>query len=106
MTWQRAKLTPAAAASLAAAVLAVLAGGVLNSRGVRDERYPDRCTSRSVVAARTQADQHSSGGTIVSTVLNQGITEQATLAIGDYPSLYYGKRVNAVHILCRSGPGR
>ncbi len=96
VTWQRAKLTPAAAASLAAAVLAVLAGGVQIVRGVRDEAYPAPLLSPSVAAAGNWLDRHNSGGTIVSTVLNQGITERATLAIGDYPGLmYYGRRVGA-----------
>jgi hypothetical protein len=96
VTWQRAKLTPVATAATAAAVLAVAAGGVQIARGVRGEAHPAPLLSPSVAAAGNWLDRHNSGGTIVSTVLNKGITERATLAIGGYPGLmYYGRRVGA-----------
>jgi hypothetical protein len=96
VAWQRAKLTPVAAASLAAASLAILAGGVQIFRAVRGEAHPAPLLSRPVEAAGDWLHRHNSGGTIVSTVLNKGITERAALAIGGYPGLmYYGRRVGA-----------
>ena len=96
LAWQRVKLTPAAAAAMAAAVLAILAAGVQIDRAVRGEAHPAPLLSQPVEAAGDWLHQHNSGGTIVSTVLNKGITERATLAIGGYPGLmYYGQRVGA-----------
>jgi len=96
LAWQRAKLTPAATASLAAGVLIILAAGVQIIRATGDEARPGPLLSPPVEAAGDWLALHNSGGTIVSTVLNKGITERATLAIGGYPGLmYYGRRMGS-----------
>jgi hypothetical protein len=96
LAWQRAKLTPAATASLTAGVLIVLAAGVQIIRATGDEARPGPLLSPPVEAAGDWLALHNSGGTIVSTVLNKGITERATLALGGYPGLmYYGRRMGS-----------
>jgi hypothetical protein len=96
LAWQRAKLTPAATASLAAGILVILAAGVQIIRATGDEARPGPLLSPPVEAAGDWLALHNSGGTIVSTVLNKGITERATLAIGGYPGLmYYGRRMGS-----------
>ncbi len=91
LAWQRARLTPAAPVSLAAAVAAAMAVGVQAIVGVRGESGPAKLLTPSVTAAGSWLDRHNSGGTIVSTGLNGGITERAALAISGYPGLqYYG----------------
>jgi hypothetical protein len=96
LAWQRAKLTPAATASLTAGVLIILAAGVQIIRATGDEARPGPLLSPPVEAAGDWLALHNSGGTIVSTVLNKGITERATLAIGGYPGLmYYGRRMGS-----------
>jgi hypothetical protein len=93
---RQARLTPVVAASLAAALLAVLACGVQIARAVHAEGYPAPVLSPPVVAAGDWLDRHNSGGTIVSTTLNKGITERAALAISGYPGLmYYGRGMGA-----------
>jgi hypothetical protein len=89
--WQRKAVTPVAVLSLSLAVLAVLAIGLPSARQARTESAPARLLSPSVVAAGAWLRQHNSGGTIVSTGMNHGITERSVLAMGNYPGLmYYG----------------
>jgi len=93
LAWRRDARRPVAVLSVALAILAALAIGVPSARQVRTESRPARLLSPSVVAALDWLRQHNSGGTIVSTVMNRGITERAVLAVGDYTGLmYYGAR--------------
>jgi hypothetical protein len=88
---QRPKLTPAGVSSLALAI-PLVAVGLQTARLARGEEHPARVLSPPVVAAGNWLYRHNSGGTIVSTVLNEGITERASLAISGYPGLqYYGR---------------
>jgi hypothetical protein len=97
VTWRRDRAVPVAVLSLSLAVpavlavLAVLAISVPAARQVRTESSPARLLSPPVVAAGAWPRQHNSGGTIVSTPMNHGITERSVLALGDYEGLmYYG----------------
>jgi hypothetical protein len=86
--WQRASLAPAVVTSLALALL-VVATTIQVAKLAQKESSPARVLSPPVVAAGNWLQRHHSGGTIVSTTLNQGITERATLAITGYPALMY-----------------
>lgn len=91
LAWQRARLTPAAITSLALAIPAILVVGVQTMKGVRWESRPAHLLAPPVVAAGTWLGRHNTGGTIVSTGMNLGITERSVLAMGGYPGLmYYG----------------
>ena len=94
LAWRRNAGAPVALLSLSLAVPAVLAIGVVSIRQEATESRPARLPSPSVLAAGNWLRQHNSGGTIVSTVMNDGITERAVLAMGDYTGLmYYGARI-------------
>ncbi|MDX6337940.1 MAG: hypothetical protein QOG05_5280 [Streptosporangiaceae bacterium] len=89
LAWRRAAVVPAAALSLALAVPAVLAIALPSARQARTESRPARLLSPPVLAAGTWLRQHNSGGTIVSTPMNHGITERSVLALGGYTGLMY-----------------
>lgn len=89
LAWRRAAVVPAAALSLALAVPAVLAIALPSARQARAESRPARLLSPPVIAAGTWLRQHNSGGTIVSTPMNHGITERSVLALGGYTGLMY-----------------
>jgi len=74
---------------LSAIVLAVLAVGVITTRQLNTEARPAKLLRPAVVAAGAWLRAHNSGGTIVSTPMNQGITERSVLAMGDYTGLMY-----------------
>jgi hypothetical protein len=90
--WQRARrLDTGAVLSLAAFVPAVLAAGTQAVTEAASEAQNARLPNPSVVAAGNWLWQHNTGGSIVSTYLNQGITERSMLALSGYPGLmYYG----------------
>jgi hypothetical protein len=92
LAWQtsrRGTVVPVAVLSLALAVLAVLAIGVPSAREARTESSPARLLSAPVVAAGAWLRDHNSGGTIVATPMNHGITERSVLALGNYTGLMY-----------------
>jgi hypothetical protein len=89
LAWRRAAVVPVAALSLALAVPAVLAIALPSARQARTESRPARLLSPPVMAAGTWLRQHNSGGTIVSTPMNHGITERSVLALGGYTGLMY-----------------
>ena len=92
--WLRHASAPVALLSLSLAVLAVLAVSLVAVRQARNESRPARLLSPSVLAAGNWLRQHNSGGTIVSTVMNRGMTERAVLAMGNYTGLmYYGAHI-------------
>ena len=94
LAWRRNAGAPVALLSLSLVVLAVLAISLVSARQARSESRPARLLSPSVLAAGNWLRQHNSGGTIVSTVMNSGITERAVLAMGDYTGLmYYGAHI-------------
>ena len=74
---------------LSATVLAVLAVGVITTRQLDSEARPAKLLRPAAVAAGAWLSAHNSGGTIVSTPMNQGITERSVLAMGDYTGLMY-----------------
>ncbi len=78
-----------AALCLSAAVPAVLAVGVITTRQLHSEARPARLLRPGAVAAGAWLRAHNSGGTIVSTPMNQGITERSVLAMGGYTGLMY-----------------
>ena len=86
---QQGRRVPVAVLSLAVAVPAVLAIFVPSARQARTESAPAHLLSAPVVAAGAWLRQHNSGGTIVSTPMNHGITERSVLALGDYTGLMY-----------------
>ena len=83
------KVVPAAVLSLALAVAVVLAIAVPSVRETRSESSPARLLSAPVVAAGAWLRDHNSGGTIVATPMNHGITERSVLALGDSRGLMY-----------------
>ncbi|HEY5354953.1 MAG TPA: hypothetical protein VIK57_21115 [Streptosporangiaceae bacterium] len=89
---QRARLAPDAVAAASVAGLAAIAVTACTADGIRAESRPTpRLLSESAVTALTWLGWHNSGGTIVSTGMNDGITERAVLAMGGYAGLmYYG----------------
>lgn len=92
LAWQtsrQGKAVPVAVLSLALAVPVVLAIGVPSAREARTESSPARLLSPRVVAAGAWLREHNSGGTIVATPMNHGITERSVLALGDYTGLMY-----------------
>lgn len=94
LAWRRNAGAPVALLSLSLVVPAVLAISLVSARQARSESRPARLLSPSVLAAGNWLRQHNSGGTIVSTVMNSGITERAVLAMGDYTGLmYYGAHI-------------
>lgn len=78
-----------AALCLSAAVPAVLAVGVITTRQLHSEGRPAKLLRPAAVAAGAWLRAHNSGGTIVSTPMNQGITERSVLAMGGYTGLMY-----------------
>lgn len=78
-----------AALCLSAAVPAVLAVGVITTRQLHSEGRPAKLLRPGAVAAGAWLRAHNSGGTIVSTPMNQGITERSVLAMGGYTGLMY-----------------
>jgi hypothetical protein len=89
--WQRARPGPAGLLSLAVAVSAVLAATAQALTQAGQESRPARLPNPAVVAAGHWLTRHNTGGNIVSTYLNRGITERSMLALGGYPGLmYYG----------------
>jgi hypothetical protein len=62
---------------------------VPSAREARTESSPARLLSAPVVAAGAWLRAHNSGGTIVATPMNHGITERSVLALGDYTGLMY-----------------
>jgi hypothetical protein len=89
--WQRAKLNASAALALAVAVPAVLAATAQALTEAGEESRHARLPNPAVVAAGSWLERHNTGGNIVSTYLNRGITERSMLALGGYPGLmYYG----------------
>ena len=92
LAWQTSRqgqVVPVAVLSLALAVPVVLAIGVPSAREARTESRPARLLSAPVVAAGAWLREHNSGGTIVATPMNHGITERSVLALGDYTGLMY-----------------
>ena len=92
LAWQasrQGKVVPVAVLSLALAVPVVLAIAVPSAREARTESSPARLLSAPVVAAGAWLRDHNSGGTIVATPMNHGITERSMLALGDYTGLMY-----------------
>ena len=92
LAWQtsrQGKVVPVAVLSLALAVAVVLAIAVPSVREARTESSPARLLSAPVVAAGAWLRDHNSGGTIVATPMNHGITERSMLALGDYTGLMY-----------------
>jgi hypothetical protein len=92
LAWQtsrQGKVVPVAVLSLALAVPVVLAIGVPSARQARTESGPARLLSAPVMAAGAWLREHNSGGTIVATPMNHGITERSVLALGDYTGLMY-----------------
>jgi hypothetical protein len=92
LAWQtsrQGKVVPVAVLSLALAVPVVLAVGVPSAREARTESSPAHLLSAPVVAAGAWLREHNSGGTIVATPMNHGITERSVLALGDYTGLMY-----------------
>ncbi len=83
------KVVPAAVLSLALAVAVVLAIAVPSVREARSESSPARLLSAPVVAAGAWLRDHNSGGTIIATPMNHGITERSVLALGNYTGLMY-----------------
>ena len=83
------KVVPAAVLSLALAVAVVLAIAVPSVREARTESSPARLLSAPVVAAGAWLRDHNSGGTIIATPMNHGITERSMLALGNYTGLMY-----------------
>jgi hypothetical protein len=91
LAWHRARLGTRAMFSLAAFVPAVLAAGTQALTEAATEAQNALLPNPSVVAAGNWLWQHNTGGNIVSTYLNQGITERSMLALSGYPGLmYYG----------------
>jgi hypothetical protein len=88
-TSRQGKVVPVAVLSLALAVPVVLAIGVPSAREARTESSPAHLLSPSVLAAGAWLRGHNSGGTIVATPMNHGITERSVLALGDYTGLMY-----------------
>jgi hypothetical protein len=86
---QQGRRVPVAVLWLAVAVLAAAAIFVPSARQARTESAPAHLLSAPVVAAGAWLRQHNSGGTIVSTPMNHGITERSVLALGDYTGLMY-----------------
>ena len=78
-----------AALCVSAIVPLVLAVGVITTRQFSSEGRPAKLLRPAVVAAGAWLRAHNSGGTIVSTPMNQGITERSVLAMGDYSGLMY-----------------
>ncbi len=74
---------------MSAIVPAVLAAGVITTRQLHSEAQPAKLLRPAAVAAGAWLSAHNSGGTIVSTPMNQGITERSVLAMGDYTGLMY-----------------
>ena len=92
LAWQtsrQGKVVPVTVLSLALAVPVVLAIGVPSAREAGTESRPARLLSAPVVAAGAWLRDHNSGGTIVATPMNHGITERSVLALGDYTGLMY-----------------
>ena len=92
LAWQasrRGTVVPVAVLSVALAVPVVLAVAVPSAREARTESGPARLLSAPVVAAGAWLRAHNSGGTIVATPMNHGITERSVLALGDYTGLMY-----------------
>ena len=92
LAWQTSRqgqVVPVAVLSLALAVLVVLAIAVPSAREARTESRPARLLSAPVVAAGAWLRDHNSGGTIVATPMNHGITERSVLALGNYTGLMY-----------------
>jgi hypothetical protein len=90
--WRRARLTPGAVLAACVCVPAALAVTVHAAVQIRSESRPtSRLLSKSAAVAGMWLVRHDSGGTIVSTGMNDGITERAVLAMGGYAGLmYYG----------------
>jgi len=87
--WLRNRRAPVAVLALSLAVLAALVLGVQAGREAGTESSSARLLSPPVVAAGNWLQQHNSGGTIVSTGMNDGITERAVLALGGYSGLMW-----------------
>ena len=104
LAWRRNAGAPVALLSLSLVVPAVLAISLASARQARSESRPSRLPSPSVLAAGNWLRQHNSGGTIVSTVMNSGITERAVLALGNYTGLmYYGAHIRDARSLPPAG---
>ncbi|MBO0814988.1 MAG: hypothetical protein J2P30_07540, partial [Actinobacteria bacterium] len=89
--WRRTQAVPAVL-GMVALTIPVVAMGVQAVQGARAESHPSRLLSAPVMAAGNWVMRHNTGGTIVATALNHGITERAALAITGYPGLqYYGR---------------
>ncbi|MDR0346373.1 MAG: hypothetical protein LBI49_25295 [Nocardiopsaceae bacterium] len=89
--WRRTRVAPAVL-GMVALVIPVVAVGVQAVQGAKAESHPARLLSAPVLAAGDWVMRHNTGGTIVATALNHGITERAALAITGYPALqYYGR---------------
>ncbi|MDR0342240.1 MAG: hypothetical protein LBI49_03855, partial [Nocardiopsaceae bacterium] len=89
-TGQLPALSPARAlATSLALIIPVAAAGAETLQGVRAESGPARLLSTPVVAAGHWLQRHNSGGTIVSTFMNQGISQRSVLAMGGYSGLQY-----------------
>lgn len=97
LAWRRARLAPVAVLSLSLALLAVLVIGAQTVRGMSNESRSARLLSAPVVAAGNWLRQHNSGGTIVSTSMNDGITERAVLALGGYTGLMWYDSASLSH---------
>lgn len=92
LAWQTSrsgKVVPVAVLSLALVLPLVLAIAVPSAREARTESSPARLLSAPVVAAGAWLRDHNSGGTIVATPMNHGITERSVLALGNYTGLMY-----------------
>jgi hypothetical protein len=87
---QLAVTSPARAAAISLAlIIPVAAAGAEAVQGARAESHPAPLLSAPVVAAGHWLKRHNSGGTIVSTFMNQGITQRSVLAMGGYSGLQY-----------------
>jgi hypothetical protein len=92
LAWQtsrQGKVAPVAVLALALAVPVLLVIGVTSAREARTESRPARLLSAPVLAAGAWLRDHNSGGTIVATPMNHGITERSVLALGNYTGLMY-----------------
>jgi hypothetical protein len=78
-----------AALCMSVTIPAVLAVGVITTRQFHSEVRPAKLLRPGAVAAGAWLKAHNSGGTIVSTPMNQGITERSVLAMGGYTGLMY-----------------
>ena len=90
LSYRRVSVPRASAAlCMSVAVPAVLAVGLITTRQLHSEARPAKLLRPAAVAAGAWLRAHNSGGTIVSTPMNQGITERSVLAMGGYTGLMY-----------------